>query len=260
MASSPAARSPSWGWASRFCIRASSRWCGSHKERGLRAEVTTNALLLDDGDGRGAPRRRPRPARGQHRRRYRRGLRPGALGRLPGARGRERAPPARRVEARTTARASQIGVEFVAMRSNVGELAGLGRLAAQLGATFIIVSNVLRLHGRPARRDALRPARQLAQRRGDDRRAALAAAGVRLGRDDRGRRRRGAHTVGSRVASSAPSRRRPAATAPSSRQTPAPSPGTAASAPARRCCTPTPASCADARSACCAGRSAVCRT
>ena len=37
----------------------------------------------------------------------------------------------------------QIGVEFVAMRSNVGELPGLGRLAAQLGATFIIVSNVL---------------------------------------------------------------------------------------------------------------------
>ena len=38
---------------------------------------------------------------------------------------------------------TRIGVEFVAMRSNVGELPGLGRLAAQLGATFIIVSNVL---------------------------------------------------------------------------------------------------------------------
>jgi MoaA/NifB/PqqE/SkfB family radical SAM enzyme len=37
----------------------------------------------------------------------------------------------------------RIGVEFVAMRSNVGELPGLGRLAARLGATFIIVSNVL---------------------------------------------------------------------------------------------------------------------
>ena len=37
----------------------------------------------------------------------------------------------------------RIGVEFVAMRSNVSELSGLSRLAAQLGATFIIVSNVL---------------------------------------------------------------------------------------------------------------------
>ena len=37
----------------------------------------------------------------------------------------------------------RIGVEFVAMRSNVAELPGLGRLAARLGATFIIVSNVL---------------------------------------------------------------------------------------------------------------------
>ena len=37
----------------------------------------------------------------------------------------------------------RIGIEFVAMRSNVGELPGLNRLAAQLGATFIIVSNAL---------------------------------------------------------------------------------------------------------------------
>ena len=37
----------------------------------------------------------------------------------------------------------RIGVEFVAMRSNIGELPGLRRVAAQLGATFIIVSNVL---------------------------------------------------------------------------------------------------------------------
>jgi hypothetical protein len=37
----------------------------------------------------------------------------------------------------------RIGIEFVAMRSNIGELAGLNGLAAQLGASFIIVSNVL---------------------------------------------------------------------------------------------------------------------
>jgi MoaA/NifB/PqqE/SkfB family radical SAM enzyme len=37
----------------------------------------------------------------------------------------------------------RIGIEFVAMRSNVHELAGLNRLAVQIGASFIIVSNVL---------------------------------------------------------------------------------------------------------------------
>ena len=37
----------------------------------------------------------------------------------------------------------RIGLEFVAMRSNIGELPGLNRVAAQLGASFIIVSNVL---------------------------------------------------------------------------------------------------------------------
>jgi hypothetical protein len=37
----------------------------------------------------------------------------------------------------------RIGIELVATRSNVGELPGLTRLAAQLGATFIIVGNVL---------------------------------------------------------------------------------------------------------------------
>jgi MoaA/NifB/PqqE/SkfB family radical SAM enzyme len=36
-----------------------------------------------------------------------------------------------------------IGIEFVAMRSNVRELPGLNRLAAQIGASFVIVSNVL---------------------------------------------------------------------------------------------------------------------
>jgi pyruvate-formate lyase-activating enzyme len=37
----------------------------------------------------------------------------------------------------------RIGVEFVAMRSNVRELPALNRLAAQVGASFVIVSNVL---------------------------------------------------------------------------------------------------------------------
>jgi MoaA/NifB/PqqE/SkfB family radical SAM enzyme len=37
----------------------------------------------------------------------------------------------------------RIGLEFVAMRSNIGELPGLNRVAAQIGASFIIVSNVL---------------------------------------------------------------------------------------------------------------------
>jgi MoaA/NifB/PqqE/SkfB family radical SAM enzyme len=37
----------------------------------------------------------------------------------------------------------RIGLEFVAMRSNIGELPGINRVAAQLGASFVIVSNVL---------------------------------------------------------------------------------------------------------------------
>ena len=37
----------------------------------------------------------------------------------------------------------RVGIEFVAMRSNVRELSGLNRLAAQIGASFVIVSNVL---------------------------------------------------------------------------------------------------------------------
>ena len=111
-------------------------------ERGLRTEVTTNALLLDDAlaaglldagldqlvvsiDGANAE------AFGR--------VRSGAsldrvvenVRRLHDARGPNYGPGMR------------IGVEFVAMRSNVAELPGLGRLAARLGATFIIVSNVL---------------------------------------------------------------------------------------------------------------------
>jgi MoaA/NifB/PqqE/SkfB family radical SAM enzyme len=112
------------------------------KQRGLRTEVTTNALLLDGTmasalleagldqlvvsiDGASAE----------------------AFGRV-----RSGASLARVVEnvrrlhdhrGPNYSSAVRIGVEFVAMRSNIGELPGLRRLAAQLGATFIIVSNVL---------------------------------------------------------------------------------------------------------------------
>ena len=112
------------------------------KQRGLRAEVTTNALLLDEAmaagllevgldqlvvsiDGASAE------AFGR--------VRSGAslervvenMRRLNDARGANYGPSVR------------IGVEFVAMRSNIDELPGLGRLAARLGARFIIVTNVL---------------------------------------------------------------------------------------------------------------------
>jgi MoaA/NifB/PqqE/SkfB family radical SAM enzyme len=112
------------------------------KERGLRAEVTTNALLLDktlaDGllaagldqlvvsiDGASAE------TFGQ--------VRSGAslekvvsnVSLLHDRRSYSYGPSTR------------IGIEFVAMRSNVDELPGLNRLAAQLGASFVILSNVL---------------------------------------------------------------------------------------------------------------------
>ena len=111
------------------------------KARGLRAEVTTNALLLDDAmaaglleagldqlvvsiDGASAE----------------------AFGRVRGASLSRVVENVRRLhDGRGVAYSSsvRIGIEFVAMRSNIGELPGLRRLAAQLGATFIIVSNVL---------------------------------------------------------------------------------------------------------------------
>ena len=111
------------------------------KERGLRAEVTTNALLLDDGlaaglleagldqlvvsiDGASAE----------------------AFGRVRGASLARVVENVRRLHDRrgaSYASSVRIGIEFVAMRSNIGELPGLRRLAAQLGASFIIVSNVL---------------------------------------------------------------------------------------------------------------------
>jgi MoaA/NifB/PqqE/SkfB family radical SAM enzyme len=112
------------------------------KSRGLRAEVTTNALLLDDemaGD-----------------------LATAGLDQLvvsiDGAsaesfgRVRSGASLARVVEnvqrlhdweRPNQASPVTIGVEFVALRSTLGELPHLGRVAAQLGASFVIVSNVL---------------------------------------------------------------------------------------------------------------------
>jgi MoaA/NifB/PqqE/SkfB family radical SAM enzyme len=112
------------------------------KGRGLRAEVTTNALLLDDEMAGGL-------------------LRAGldqlvvsidgasaeAFGRVrSGASLAKVVENVRRLHDRRGPNygpGMRIGIEFVAMRSNVGELPGLNRLAAQLGATFIIVSNVL---------------------------------------------------------------------------------------------------------------------
>jgi len=112
------------------------------KDRGLRTEVTTNALLLDEPmaagllaagldqlvvsiDGASAE------AFGRVRSGASLGRVIENVRRLHDQRGPNYGP------------GTQIGVEFVAMRSNVDELPGLGRLAAQLGATFIIVSNVL---------------------------------------------------------------------------------------------------------------------
>ena len=112
------------------------------KQRGLRAEVTTNALLLDDPLATGLLAagldQLVVSIDGANAETF--GLvRSGAsldsvvanVRRLHDGKGPNYGPSVR------------IGVEFVAMRSNVGELPGLGRLAAQLGATFIIVSNVL---------------------------------------------------------------------------------------------------------------------
>ncbi len=112
------------------------------KERGLRAEVTTNALLLtrelatdllaagldqlvvsiDGATAESFSRVRP----GASLKRVVDNVR-----NLHDLRGPYYGPSLR------------IGLEFVAMRSNVAELPGLNRLAAQLGASFVIVSNVL---------------------------------------------------------------------------------------------------------------------
>ena len=112
------------------------------KARGLRAEVTTNALLLNDEMAGGL-------------------LRAGldqlvvsidgasaeAFGRVrSGASLAKVVESVRRLHDRRGPNygpGMRIGIEFLAMRSNVGELPGLNRLATQLGATFIIVSNVL---------------------------------------------------------------------------------------------------------------------
>lgn len=112
------------------------------KARGLRTEVTTNAVLLDDemaGDLAAA------------------GLDQLVVS-IDGAsaesfgRVRSGASLARVVEnvqrlhdweRPNQASPVTLGVEFVALRSTLGELPHLGRVAAQLGASFVIVSNVL---------------------------------------------------------------------------------------------------------------------
>jgi len=137
----PPAQWLSWASVGHCCTRAFSTWSGSSR-RGLRAEVTTNALLLDDEMAGGL-------------------LRAGldqlvvsidgasaeAFGRVrSGASLGKVVDNVRRLHDRhgpNYGPGMRIGIEFVAMRSNVGELPGLNRLAAQLGATFIIVSNVL---------------------------------------------------------------------------------------------------------------------
>ncbi len=147
------------------------------KERGLRAEVTTNALLLDDVMAAGlldaGLDQLVVSIDGANAESFGR-VRSGAsldrvienIRRLHDARGANYGP------------SIQIGVEFVAMRSNVGELPGLGLLAARLGADLHHREQRSGVHRGPARRDALRPPRELAQRRRDHRGPKMAAAGV----------------------------------------------------------------------------------
>ncbi len=168
------------------------------KQHDLRAEVTTNALLLDERmaagflaagldqlvvsiDGASAE------AFGR--------VRSGAslervvenVRRLHDAQGPNYGPGTR------------IGVEFVAMRSNVGELPGLGRLAAQLGATFIVVTNVLAYTPELQAETLYDHRASSLSRRRDLGGAALAVAGFRLGRGGGRRARRGAHPLRPRV-------------------------------------------------------------
>ena len=112
------------------------------KERGLRVEVTTNGLLLEEA--------------------LARGLVEAGLDQLvvsiDGASaetfGRVRSgAPLERVIANVSRLRDfrgpyygsrvRIGIEFVAMRSNIDELPQLPRVAARLGASFVLVSNVL---------------------------------------------------------------------------------------------------------------------
>ena len=109
------------------------------KERGLRAEVTTNALLLSPELAAGLLSagldQLVVSIDGATAETFSR-VRPGAslkrvvenVRKLHDLRGPYYGPSLR------------IGLEFVAMRSNVAELPGLNRLAAQLGASFVIVS------------------------------------------------------------------------------------------------------------------------
>jgi MoaA/NifB/PqqE/SkfB family radical SAM enzyme len=112
------------------------------KRRDLRAEVTTNALLLDERMAAGFL------AAGLDQLVVSiDGASAAAFGRVRSGASLERVVEnVRRLhdaQGPNYGPGTRIGVEFVAMRSNVGELPGLGRLAAQLGATFIVVTNVL---------------------------------------------------------------------------------------------------------------------
>jgi MoaA/NifB/PqqE/SkfB family radical SAM enzyme len=112
------------------------------KQRDLRAEVTTNALLLDERMAAGFL------AAGLDQLVVSiDGASAAAFGRVRSGASLERVVEnVRRLhdaQGPNYGPGTRIGVEFVAMRSNVGELPGLGRLAAQLGATVIVVTNVL---------------------------------------------------------------------------------------------------------------------
>jgi MoaA/NifB/PqqE/SkfB family radical SAM enzyme len=112
------------------------------KGRGLRAEVTTNALLLD------APMASALAAAGLDQLVVSiDGASAESFGRVRSGASLERViENVQRLhdwERPNQASRVRIGVEFVALRSTIGELPKLNRVAAQLGASFIIVSNVL---------------------------------------------------------------------------------------------------------------------
>jgi MoaA/NifB/PqqE/SkfB family radical SAM enzyme len=112
------------------------------KGRGLRAEVTTNALLLTGEIAEGL-----REARldqlvvsidGASAEAFGHGHSAGLLKNVVKNVNelRERATPG-------YGAGVQVGIEFVVMRSNVTELAALNRIAIDLGASFVLISNVL---------------------------------------------------------------------------------------------------------------------
>ena len=168
------------------------------RRRGLRAEVTTNALLLDDElaaglleagldqlvvsiDGASAE-TFGRVRSGASLDRVVENVR-----RLHVGRGPNYGP------------GISIGVEFVAMRSNVAELPGLRPAGRATRRDVRHRQQRARLHAGTAGRDAVRPLRELTRRRRDHGRAALAAARVRLGRAARRGAGRGAHPLRARL-------------------------------------------------------------